>query len=147
MYPHAQTMRLQATSACTSSSNLMFHFTPLASKILIFGFVPVVSSLKNLKGGFGLPSSLPIPRSRFNFEMSPRLCQIAGAPDLVGATATFFVLFPSPDPLLFFCAATLPFANDRVKAPATAKQIRSAKAPGRDEVRRDTCERNIILPP
>src|SRR5215813_4006477 len=157
-------MRLAATSACTSSSNLTFHFTPLASKTLIFGLVPVTSSLSNLKGGFGMPTSLPIPMNRFSLEMSPRSSQIAGAPALVGAVDTFLAPFPLEAPLSadgwlfavssdsfldvfsffesfpFFCGArwALASAGDVVKALATAKQITSAKEKIRDETQRDT---------
>src|SRR5262245_47032763 len=118
----------------------MFHFTPLASMTLIFGLVPVTSSLSNLKGALGMPSGLPMPMIRFSLEISPRSSQIEGAPGAVGAEDSFFDFFPPFSASLpFFCGAPFPlaFADDRDgdTAPARTKQVRNAKVESADKVR------------
>src|SRR5262245_43085621 len=100
----------------------MFHFTPFASTTLIFGFVPLTSSLSNLNGGFGRPSSLPTPRLRLSFDGSPRPSHRTGRPASSGPLLLLF-FFP-------FCASRLlvervgsfaKFASAKSRIEATAR--------------------------
>src|SRR4051794_8202943 len=74
----------------------MFQRVPFASRTLIFGFVPVTSSLTNLNGGFGALFSPPIPQKRSSLATSPGSRHSVGVP----LAASGFSL-----PLPFFCFA------------------------------------------